>query len=378
MANSKITFPITSKGVRRNAETGVEIRSTKLYRGSMEHTVYAPGRDRMRLINYFETLTSARECGIDHAERMRDQREADHSDAIDEHAERIIAAVREADHAEAIGDDLSHARKQFPSVFAMIEGNEVAAESPSYVRVVIGSGMVLRHVETGVEIGKFPGQPYAVCVPLNKLSVEAFDIKAEHRTLAAAKAAAFASIIEMRTAIVLAHEQAIALDAESSTAPTAADTDPEIATEVAEANGLDGYDKAEAIRDAIPALYRTGDVLTAIGRSMTSLRPADALRHAERARDLVAAREYRKPETDAKRVMMGMLATACGFPEIMRAWATRHGMSQDGYTIEGLTAAYDADHAEALRFEWQATKLAEAGVTAETHIVKFDGTVLPR
>lgn len=252
---TKTTFPLigTEHGetIRRNAETGVEIRGTRMDNGKSEYTVYAPGRDKMRLINYYETLAGAREEASDRAQEIRDLRDAAYSDAITENAERAIA-----EHC------------QFPSVAAMIEKAPAgSAHGPADLR--------------GMTMG--PG-----------------------------------------------HDELLA------------------------ANPTEGYDKAEAIRDSIPAAARTGEVLTEIGRSMTSLRPADALRHAEKARDLVAARAaVLSPDEDAntKRVMFGLLATATGFPYITRVWFARHDLTPGtpGFTIEALYAAHEADHAEALR-----------------------------
>lgn len=102
MGSAKITFPVigTERGIttRRNAETGVEIRSTKLDRGGMEHTVYAPMRGKqvgslgnLRLINYFETLAGAREEAMDRAQELREQIAEAYSDAITENAKRAIA-----------------------------------------------------------------------------------------------------------------------------------------------------------------------------------------------------------------------------------------------------------------------------------------------
>lgn len=38
----------------------------------------------------------------------------------------------------------------------------------------------------------------------------------------------------------------------------------------------------------------------------------------------------------------------------------------------------EADHAEALREDWARGRVAAAGKSWATHMVKFDGTVLPR
>lgn len=108
-----ITFPVVSKGVRRNAETGVEIRSTKLDRGGMEHSVYAPDRrtrDGMRLVDYYGDLASARDEAIGQAERVRQIRHDDHSDAITENAQRATAATLTERGFAAEGRDWRHAK----------------------------------------------------------------------------------------------------------------------------------------------------------------------------------------------------------------------------------------------------------------------------
>lgn len=68
-------------------------------------------------------------------------------------------------------------------------------------------------------------------------------------------------------------------------------------------------------------------------------------------------------------------------------WINRHGY-RGPFSWDAQTELVDKDHDEALkenneragaaRRGWAAEKLAAAGVTAETHMVKFDGTVLPR
>lgn len=68
-------------------------------------------------------------------------------------------------------------------------------------------------------------------------------------------------------------------------------------------------------------------------------------------------------------------------------WINRHGY-RGPFSWDAQTELVDKDHDEALkenneragtaRRGWAAEKLAAAGVTAETHMVKFDGTVLAR
>jgi hypothetical protein len=198
-ATTKTTFPIvgTERGetIRRNAETGVEIRGTRMDNGKSEYTVYAPGRDKMRLINYYESLAGAREEASDRAQEIRDLRDAAHSDAITENAERAIAehcpellAVDTdpeiaAEVAEANGLDpedatelTEYARKQFPSVAAMLDGSkEAPAERVERLGFRVrpnGIGTLWTHTLTGVMIGKFPGEPYAVTVPVKGAHVE--------------------------------------------------------------------------------------------------------------------------------------------------------------------------------------------------------------
>lgn len=170
MSERKITFPVVGKGIRRNAETGVEIRSSKLDRGGMEHTVYYPTRDRMQLVNYFETLAGAREEAADRAQEIRDLRDVAHSDAEQENAHRealaicasipvdgrpaaVTALLVEAElltdavenlrlvkraaalFAEVTAPLTEYARKQFPSVAAMIENAPAgSAHGPADLR----------------------------------------------------------------------------------------------------------------------------------------------------------------------------------------------------------------------------------------------------
>lgn len=340
MSERKITFPVVGKQhgetIRRNSETGIEIRSSKLDRGGMEHTVYLPDREQgLVMWEYFGELSNARDEATGWAETMRAIIAADHSDAIDEHAERTIAAVRETDHAEAIEDDLSHARKQFPSVFAMIED---VPEQIDTLFPLIATTDDRRNDESGVEIVAqrfFDG-------PINGYEVRR---PAPHKY-------GYVVVLHAET-LAEAYDEACAQHYAVINGVDVNATEPTPAAEVADANGLDGYDKAQDIRDAIPATARRGEVLTEIGRSMTSLRPADALRHAERARDLAApvtpAAPVAAPDADNEKVFMfGLLRTATGNPDMISAWAARHGLTSDTWTVEALYAAHEADHAEAL------------------------------
>jgi hypothetical protein len=262
MGNAKITFPITANNVRRNAETGVEIRTWKTASG-MEYSVYAPmlsSQGRLQLINYFDTLAGAREEALDRAQELRDQ-------------------IAEA-HGQAITEDIER------------EARAIAASIP------------------------IDGRPAEV----TKLLEAAELLNDERENLAA-----------------LRHAREVY---------------DELVVEVRLGEVKD-YDRALAIRDAIPAILRTGEVLTEIGRSMNSLRPADALRHAERARDLAAAHAPQTPADNEKRVLLGMLSAACSYPGAFRAWADRHNLTgwlgKSTWTVEQLYAAHEADHADALQ-----------------------------
>lgn len=49
-----------------------------------------------------------------------------------------------------------------------------------------------------------------------------------------------------------------------------------------------------------------------------------------------------------RRILLGMVSTACGWPETFRAWTVRHGLNLAQCTADDLVAAHEADHAEAL------------------------------
>jgi hypothetical protein len=87
-----ITFPIIAKGVRRNAETGVEIHSD-----IDGYTIFTTSRSGTRAYaGATDTLTDARAEAVARVEMVRDQVAADHADALEMDAtetERIAAQV---------------------------------------------------------------------------------------------------------------------------------------------------------------------------------------------------------------------------------------------------------------------------------------------
>lgn len=187
MSERKVTFPVvgTEHGetIRRNAETGVEIRSSKLYRGGMEHSVYVPDAEHgYRLADYFGELTSAREEAADRAQDVREQISLSFDEAAAENAERDYQNTDmtevEAHKAEVVAEFTEHARKQFPTVVAMVEGAAPADPDPAYVERLgfrvrpNGIGTLWTHTLTGVMIGKFPDEAYSVTVPVMGAHVE--------------------------------------------------------------------------------------------------------------------------------------------------------------------------------------------------------------
>jgi len=297
MTNAKpITFPVVGKQhgatIRRNAETGVEIRSTKLDRGGMEHSVYAPDRDPMvgmRLWDYFGELANARDEAIGQVERMRQIRHDDHSDAITENAERALAAKPEL---------TEYARKQFPSVAAMLDADDAEA-----VGIIATIPAEARRDADVARMIKSAGNA--------RTPSDARKFAEAARDLAEGLGTVPADAVE----------------------PLAADTDPEIAAEVAEANGLDAEDVAAMVADAEAATHGV-NCPAAYG-------PNECARTAD----------CPDAEANNKRIMIDLIGAATGHPEQTRPWFARHGIDLrpgGSTTVEQIVAAVHADHAEAL------------------------------
>lgn len=131
MAKSTITFPIVEgTKIRRNAETGIEIE--KIGTGAFSWMVTIPGR----LANgglFVDTLAEAREYAIREVGYCRlliaEAWDEAHEVAV-EQAPAPVAAPVEV-------DELAHARRQFPSVFAMLDNKHVPASSvPDRVELI--------------------------------------------------------------------------------------------------------------------------------------------------------------------------------------------------------------------------------------------------
>jgi hypothetical protein len=189
---------------------------------------------------------------------------------------------------EAEPELTDHARKQFPSVAAMLD--DPTKQFPLFP-VTPGTDD-RRNAESGVEIvaQRFFNDPingYEVRRPAphkyGYVVVLHADTLGEAYDEACAQHYAIMGGIDVNTP----HHDAEVV---------AADTDPEIAAEVAEANGLDAEDAAamvteaetRAILAAIPASARRGEVCTLIGKSLNAHTPAYARAFAEQARDLAA------------------------------------------------------------------------------------------
>jgi len=323
MTNAKpITFPVVGKQhgatIRRNAETGVEIRSTKLDRGGMEHSVYAPDREHgFRLVDYYGELASARDEAIGQVERMRQIRHDDHSDAITENAERaldlyapellavdtdpeIAAEVAEANglDEQATAELTEHARKQFPSVAAMLDADDAEA-----VGIIATIPAEARRDADVARMIKSAGNA--------RTPSDARKFAEAARDLAEGLGTVPADAVE----------------------PLAADTDPEIAAEVAEANGLDAEDAAAMVADAEAATHGV-NCPAAYG-------PNECARTAD----------CPDAEANNKRIMIDLIGAATGHPEQTRPWFARHGIDLrpgGSTTVEQIVAAVHADHAEAL------------------------------
>jgi len=295
MTNAKpITFPVVGKQhgatIRRNAETGVEIRSTKLDRGGMEHSVYVPDREHgYRLWDYFGELANARDEATACAETTRAAITEAYSEAITENAERALAAKPEL---------TEYARKQFPSVAAMLDADDAEA-----VGIIATIPAEARRDADVARMIKSAGNA--------RTPSDARKFAEAARDLAEGLGTVPADAVE----------------------PLAADTDPEIAAEVAEANGLDAEDVAAMVADAEAATHGV-NCPAAYG-------PNECARTAD----------CPDAEANNKRIMIDLIGAATGHPEQTRPWFARHGIDLrpgGSTTVEQIVAAVHADHAEAL------------------------------
>lgn len=168
MAKNTITFPIVKgEGVRRNAETGIEIVTLDFLgkpTGDYEVRVPALNDYGYRIIRNVGSLAAARELATARVEVAREAFAQAFSDAISEHAERILAK-----HAQRVGDDLAHARRMFPSVFAITDEQErtdaavAAATAPALDRVEL---IEFGTAEPSGYVYMLSARPgHAVCLP---------------------------------------------------------------------------------------------------------------------------------------------------------------------------------------------------------------------
>lgn len=254
---AKITFPkVPNTNTWRNAETGVEIRKSEPDNGDgTYYMVFIPMFAEKEIIYVAaeRTLREARELATEHVETVRVQFAAAWDGAIEADAERevqaitgsikidgrpdrvteileraeletsavaCLALVREAKSLDrqlrSVADPLEQARKQFPSVFAMLD-------EPTAPRV---PGAICLEATCGT-----CGETYNP----SQFGEEHFN--REDGTECGGSPENEGSWHAVAT-------------------PTAADTDPEIAAEVAEANGLDAEDAADMVAAATPTLPR--------------------------------------------------------------------------------------------------------------------------
>lgn len=177
---TKATFPVVGKQhgetIRRNAETGIEIRSSKLDRGGMEHSVYVPDAEHgYRLADYFGELISAREEAADRVVYLREAIAAAHSDAITENAERALAEhcpellAVDTDPEDA-AELTEYARKQFPSVAAMLD---TEAEIATRLAAAVAADADEPSLPQGVELIEFgAADPSSYVYMLSGIAVE--------------------------------------------------------------------------------------------------------------------------------------------------------------------------------------------------------------
>src|SRR5690242_7940474 len=88
MASSKITFPVVSKGVRRNAETGVEILNDA--DGWHVKTFHA---DKGDLFSHYDSHADALTAAVKDVEIMREEIAEAYSEAVEINADREIHAI---------------------------------------------------------------------------------------------------------------------------------------------------------------------------------------------------------------------------------------------------------------------------------------------
>ena len=145
--SASITFPITTDGDRRNAETGVEI--VRRSRGVYAVTAPQDGGGAYKIGDDL-TYAEARKVATDTVEAIR---------------------LDEQQAPEAKGDGLDHARRLYPSVFAMLDKQ---AEAPAPAPAPEAVANVLDRVEL-IEFGTAEPSGYvymlsarpghAVCLP---------------------------------------------------------------------------------------------------------------------------------------------------------------------------------------------------------------------
>lgn len=191
-----------------------------------------------------------------------------------------------------------------------------------------------RNAETGIEIRPVASGGYDVIEPARDTNLK---IVGFYRwTLADARKLATQFVEAHRWNVLVAHARAIAEDAEReqrerATDVLAMDTDPGIAAEVAEANGLDDEDAAQMVADA---------------RSVSAGAKHVAWLAMERA-----WAEARAEDAERDRLIRGLLRSATGFPFFARRWVSRHGFDPCEVTLEDYYRAFVADHQQAIELD---------------------------
>jgi len=144
MSERKITFPVVAKGIRRNAETGVYIVTLAFFGASTgQYEVRYPTRNGYAVAETPDSLAHARAIATDLVEQMRRNIATAYDEAQAEDAERDyqnadmteVEAHKATVVAEATAEFTEYARKQFPSVAAMIENAPAgSAHGPADLR----------------------------------------------------------------------------------------------------------------------------------------------------------------------------------------------------------------------------------------------------
>jgi len=247
MSAKNITFPVVSKGVRRNAETGIEIHND-----SDGWYVKSFHSDKGDMFASYASQADAREAATADAKLMREQIAEAYDEAQAENAERDyqntdmteVEAHKAAVIAQVTDEGDALWRRQFPSVAAMVDAeDEIRARVEAEIGQLVGGSY--QHAATSVEIVPltFMGEPNGTF----EIRVEGEDFEV-HRSRGGEIDDEAYEVVGTASSLAEAYRIAKAKIAEiEDDAPLAADTDPEVAAEVAEANGLDAEDKVAMV-----------------------------------------------------------------------------------------------------------------------------------